>query len=345
MKTINSPNGKIVIVIFSFLISLYLLSENSHPFLSCKSENITVKKDSIVPWQVPEISSIADNTEGAEIKLGKSIFVDTYRYIGPDVKDKSKRFAGTNMDCQNCHLKAGTQKNVFGLIGTYTRYPEMDTRSGKIINIQERINNCLMRSMNGKAMPEDSKEMKALVAYIKWLSIYVPKGTRTEEQGIPKIQLLTRAADTSSGRMVYLGKCMTCHSEDGEGALNIPGNIDVPADSMKGYDYPPVFGEFSYNEGAGMYKLLTAASFIYSKMPYHYSELTVEESYDVAAFINSKSRPVFKDAGKDYPDLKNKPIDSPFPPYADSFTQLQHKYGPYGPMLKEGEKSNMIKPE
>ena len=73
----------------------------------------------------------------------------------------------------------------------------------------------------------------------------MPKGTRTEEQGIPKIQLLSRAADTSSGRMVYLGKCMTCHSEDGEGALNIPGNIDVPADSMKGYDYPPVYGEFS----------------------------------------------------------------------------------------------------
>ena len=58
----------------------------------------------------------------------------------------------------------------------------MDTRSGKIINLQERINNCLMRSMNGRAMPEDSPEMKALTAYIKWLSTYVPKGTRTLEQ-------------------------------------------------------------------------------------------------------------------------------------------------------------------
>jgi thiosulfate dehydrogenase len=345
MKTILTPNGKVVIIIFSFLVSLFLISENSHPFLSCKSASNIVQKDSIVPWQVPEISSLTDNAESTEIRLGKSIFTDTYRYIGPDVKDKQKRFAGTNMDCQNCHLKAGTQKNVFGLIGTYTKYPEMDTRSGKIINLQERINNCLMRSMNGRAMPEDSPEMKALTAYIKWLSTYVPKGTRTLEQGIPKIQLLSRAADTSSGRIVYLGKCMTCHSEDGEGALNIPGNVDVPADSVKGYDFPPVFGNNSYNEGAGMYKLLTAASFIYSKMPFHYSELTVEESYDVAAFINSKPRPLFKDVGKDYPDLKNKPIDSPFPPYADSFTQSQHKYGPYGPMLKEGEKSIMIKPE
>ncbi|MBK7159217.1 MAG: hypothetical protein IPH77_11855 [Ignavibacteria bacterium] len=72
MKTINSPNGKIVIVIFSFLISLYLLSENSHPFLSCKSENINKERFNC-SWQVPEISSIADNTEGTEIKLGKSI--------------------------------------------------------------------------------------------------------------------------------------------------------------------------------------------------------------------------------------------------------------------------------
>ena len=171
MKTINSPNGKIVIIIFSFIVSLYFLSQDSHPFLSCKSENNTVKKDSIVPWQVPEITSIADNAEGAEIKLGKSIFVDTYRYIGPDVKDVSKRYARTNMDCQNCHLKAGTLKYVFGLIGTYTRYPEMDTRSGKVINIQERINNCLMRSMNGKPMPEDSKEMKELKKRLEKLEV------------------------------------------------------------------------------------------------------------------------------------------------------------------------------
>ena len=279
------------------------------------------------------------------IKLGMNIFTDTYQYIGPDVKDAEKRFAGNNMDCQNCHLKAGTIENVFGLVGVYTRYPSLDPRSDKVISIQQRINGCMTRSMNGKALPEDSREMNALVAYMKWLSTDVPKGTYVKGNGLPKIELIDRAADPVNGSKVFLDKCMSCHAENGYGVLNKPGNVVVAADSLTGYDFPPVMGPDSYNNGAGMYRLITAAAFIYYKMPFNDAELTVEESYDVAAFINSQPRPEKENIEKDYPNLKLKPIDAPFPPYDDSFSQEQHRYGPYQAMMKEGETSKMIDPD
>ncbi|MEO8210775.1 MAG: c-type cytochrome [bacterium] len=344
MKSPFTFSQKAVVIIVLFFISLCLITNNSHPFFGCKSQQVVTKQDSIVPWKFPEVSTISDNEEGKLIRLGRSIFIETYKYIGPDVKDSNKRFIGNNMDCQNCHFNAGTQQNVFGLVGVYSKYPALDARIDKLISIEQRINSCMTRSMNGKPIPEQSNEMKVLVAYMKWLSTYVPKGKYVEGQGVPKIKLLDRAADTSKGRIVFADNCMTCHAEDGSGALNKPANAEVSADSLKGYDFPPVMGQNSYNDGAGLYRVLEATAFIFSKMPLNRHDLSLEKSYDVAAYINSLPRPNKSNVDNDYPNLKLKPIDFPFPPYDDKFPTEQHKYGPYQPMLKEGESSKVINP-
>ncbi len=346
MKKLTDTSLKLVLFCFLLFSSFYLISHSSHPFFSCQKEDIaTIKKDSIVQWRVPNESDIPDNDEGKVIRTGMDIFKNTGKYIGPDVSDVSKRFAGTNMSCQSCHFKGGTLKNVFGLVGVYYKYPQFDERSASEITIQERVNNCMRRSLNGKAMPESSAEMTAVVSYLKWLSTYAPKGTKLDGQGIPKIELLNRAADTAAGRLVFLKHCASCHADNGSGVLWKSGNVKVPADSVYGYEFPPVMGQNSYNDGAGMYRLLTAASFIYSKMPYNDAILSVDESYDVAAFINSRPRPKFPDISKDYPDLKFKPVDFPFPPFDDNFSAEQHKYGPYLEMMKEGEADKYVKPK
>lgn len=342
MKTIITPSGKILILILMFISSLYLFLNDSHPFIGCKSDKVAVKKDSLVEWKFPDVSSLKDDEEGKIIKLGRKIFTETYKYIGPKVKDTAMRFLGNNMDCQNCHFKGGTVKNVLGLVGTYNSYPSLDARSDKTISIQQRINQCLMRSMNGRPMPETSEEMNALTAYLKWLSTYVPKGTHVEGNGLPKIKPLDRAADPVKGKTIFAGNCMTCHAENGYGVLNDPGNVVVHADSLNGYDFPPVMGPDSYNEGAGMYRLIAAASFIYSKMPYNDAVLSLEDSYDVASYINSQPRPKMSGVNSDYPNLKLKPIDDPFPPYDDKFTEEQHRFGPYIPMIKEGDKNRFL---
>lgn len=344
MKTLITPSQKVIAIIVVFFISTYLISLNSHPFLGCKSETVISKKDSLVSWKYPELSTIPDTEDGKITKLGLKIFTETYSVIGPNVEDPTKRYSGNNMDCQNCHLRAGTLKNVFGLVGSYTAYPELDPRSDKVITIQQRINQCMMRSLNGKPLPETGSEMNALVSYLKWLSTDVPKGKYTEGRGVPKIELISRAANPDNGKLVYLRNCTTCHSESGRGVLNKPGNVSVPADSSKGYNYPPVMGLQSYNTGAGMYRLLTVASFIYTKMPYNDAVLTLDEAYDAAAYINTEPRPEMAGLESDYPNLKLKPIDAAFPPYPDTFSQKQHKYGPYQPMLKEGETSKLIDP-
>ena len=344
MKVLFSNSHKLIIFTFIFLFSLYLISESSHPFLSCQNDQTLSIKDSIVPWRAPEVSSIPDNEDGKIIILGRNIFNKTNLYLGPDVSNEANRYTNAGLACQNCHLKGGTLKNVMGLVGVYYNYPKFDTRSGKNINIEERINNCMKRSLNGKPLPDTSKEMTALVSYMKWLSTYAPKGTKVEGQGLPKIELINRAADKENGKNVYLNYCTTCHADNGQGVLRSPGNVDVLADSLKGYEFPPVMGSNSFNDGAGMYRLLTATSFIYAKMPYNDAILSLEDSYDVAAYIISTPRPKLPGIESDYPDLKFKPVDFPFPPYQDKFSAEEHKYGPYQPMLKEGETSKFVKP-
>ena len=140
-----------------------------------------------------------------------------------------------------------------------------------------------------------------------------------------ELPLLPRAADSAMGRTVYIANCERCHGKNGEG--------EKPAGNVT-YTYPPLWGPASYNTGAGMYRISRLAGYVKNNMPntvsYHTPQLTNEEAWDVAAFINSQPRP-WKDTSKDWPDIRKKPKDHPFGPYADNKTERQHKYGPYFP--------------
>jgi len=67
---------------------------------------------------------------------------------------------------------------------------------------------------------------------------------------------------------------------------------------------------------------------------YQNPQLTDEEAWDIAAFVNSQPRPS-KDLSKDWPKISEKPVDHPFGPYADMFTEQQHKFGPFQPIKDE----------
>ena len=62
-------------------------------------------------------------------------------------------------------------------------------------------------------------------------------------------------------------------------------------------------------------------------------QLSNEEAWDLAAFVNSQPRPV-KKFKQDWPNLLLKPVDLPEGPFPDSFPSSQHKYGPYGPIAR-----------
>ena len=185
------------------------------------------------------------------------------------------------------------------------------------------------RSLNGHKLDTASYEMKAMVAYLKWIGSGVPKGIKPRGSGTEMLPYLSRPADTAKGRQVYISRCKRCHGINGEGLLQDSGS----------YTYPPLWNNHSYNVSAGMYTLSRLAGFIKNNMPYgtvtwKNPELTNEESWDVAAFINTQPRPE-KFFVYDWPDVSKKPVDFPFGPYSDSFSQWQHKYGPFEPIKKK----------
>lgn len=269
-------------------------------------------------YQIPDYTE-----EGRQIRYGYELIANTSYYLGP----KGTVAALTNgMNCQNCHLKGGTVPygNNFGKV--FATYPLYRARNNGIQDIYARVNDCLQRSLNGKTLDTASKEMQAIYAYIKWLGEEVPRGKVPAGTGLMKLRYLDRAADPAKGRSVYQAQCATCHGADGSGQPDAGGT---------GYLYPPLWGAGSFNDGAGLFRLRSMAGFIKNNMPlgttYRNPRLTDEECWDVAAYIDSQPRPVFDRHG-DWQLLAKKPLDAPYGPYVDSFSERQHKYGPYGPI-------------
>jgi thiosulfate dehydrogenase len=281
-------------------------------------------------WTVPQIGALPEDAHGRTVRRGRDLITATYAHIGPDVPDPAKRFAGNNLACGNCHLSAGTTKFGLPLFGLYGEFPQYSARAGAEISIEDRVNSCMTRSMNGRAMPVDAAEMQAIVAYIRFLSTGVPPGERVPGLGAGRMPELDRAADPQRGRAVYVRACLTCHNTDGSGIRRSLPTADL------GYMVPPLWGPDSFNDGAGMNRLITAANFIHFNMPhgadYLNPQLTDEEAWDVAAFVVSQPRPHRAGLDKDFPDLALKPVDTPYGPYADGFDARQHKYGPFAPI-------------
>lgn len=278
------------------------------------------ESDTVDYWIAPDVTELNNNSSEL-ILYGKDIIAHTSTYYGPHGRVIQSSTNG--MNCQNCHLEAGTK--VFGnnYSAVASTYPKYRARSGSIETIYKRVNDCFERSLNGKTIDTASREMQAIVAYIKWLGKNVPKGKKPEGAGLKDLSLLDRPADPHKGKEVYVQKCQSCHQADGGGLMN----------TLKTeYTYPPLWGSQSYNTGAGLYRISNFAKFAKSNMPwgasYNNMQLTDEEAWDVAAFVNSQSRPK-KEVPHDWPKIQEKPFDHPFGPYADGFDELQHKYGPF----------------
>jgi thiosulfate dehydrogenase len=278
-------------------------------------------------WQAPSLylDNVLEGKEREEVIYGEELIAHTSKYLGP--KGSVASFSN-GMNCQNCHLDAGTRSWGNNYATVVSTYPKFRDRSGTLETIPKRVNDCFERSLNGTAIDTAGKEMKAIVAYIKWVGQDVKKGTKPDGAGIRELTYLNRAADPVRGNILYKASCQSCHGSSGEGLLSPEGNE---------YAYPPLWGANSYNTGAGLYRLSRFAGYIKDNMPFNqtthqFPALSDEDAWDLAAYVNSQPRPV-KDIRTDWPDISKKPIDHPFGPFVDSFSEKQHKYGPFEPIL------------
>lgn len=289
------------------------------------------KPDAKMEYKIPDIKDLPDNKYGELVKYGKELIVHTSKYIGPEVEDPKMRFAGNNNQCQNCHLDAGTKAYSAPFIGTFAAFPQYRPREDKIGTLADRINGCMERSMNGKPLPNSSKEMKAMEAYIYWLSQGVPVGAKVQGIGLAEVNrkmIQTTKADPVKGKAVYDVHCASCHGENGEGIKN--------EGLANGYLYPPLWGKDSYNKGAGMYRTLKAMDFIKANMPLGATHqnpiLTDEEAYNVAVYmnLNEHERPEKANREKDFPDAAVKAPDA----YIQGKDSDDRRFGPFGQFIK-----------
>ncbi|MGB5821239.1 MAG: c-type cytochrome [Saonia sp.] len=286
-----------------------------------------------------DVSLLDNSVENKEIKYGYEVFRKTPKYLGPNNGNPDMAYAGNRLSCNNCHLWSGTKPYSAPLIGIIQRFPQYRGRENKMGTIEERINGCMERSMNGRMMPTDSKEMKAMVAYLNWLSRSAPKDGKIKGQGFVKIEIPARAVNLENGKKIFKSNCIVCHGNNGQGVKSTDGFT---------YQYPPLWGDDSYNNGAGMTRVITAARFIKANMPYGATYetpiLTDEEAYDVAGYINQQLRSKKRNSERDFPDLKKKPVSTPYPPYADTFSIQQHQLGPFQPIMEYYKnKFNIVK--
>jgi thiosulfate dehydrogenase len=279
-------------------------------------------------WVVPQMKDIPQGEEGDLIRYGVLLLTDTYTQLGSGAKDETMRFSGNTLNCTSCHQDNGTKQFGLPWMGVSQMYPKYRGREDKVAGLDERINGCFERSLNGRAMPVDSREMKAMVAYMNWLSEDMHKdvfGLAT-----PAFEGPNRKGDVKKGEEMYNRFCMSCHGKNGDGYQS------MAAGGSGSHVAPALWGANSYNNGAGMNRLLTNAAFVHSNMPlgtvWNQPAITNEDSYDIAAYLSSKERPQMSGLEQDYPQLEKKPLDSPYPPYADDFSQEQHQYGPFQPI-------------
>lgn len=318
---ITAIAGIIIIMLFVFLF------KGDDPKLPAKQATETGKsmtgKPHVLMWTAPDVNTIPQGPSGDMIRYGHELLAHTADYLGPK---GSVAEISNGMNCQNCHLEGGTRLFGNNYASFIASHPKLSNRSGKVEPATERIAQCFKRSLAGQMPDTSGKEVQAMLAYMKWLGRGVKKGQQLFGSSTEKLHYMDKAADPGKGELVYTAKCKSCHGTNGEGLLNADG---------KSYTYPPLWGAHSYNDGAGMYRIGNLAGFVKNNMPfgttYKNPQLSDEEAWNVAAFVNSRPRP-HKDQRKDWNDLNNKPVDFPFGPYADKFSEQQHKYGPFKPI-------------
>ncbi|WP_374949943.1 c-type cytochrome [Mucilaginibacter sp.] len=326
LKTHRTPLLLIVLagtVIASALLGFYGCDNRSGKL---PQATVRIGNDSI--WQMPSVNTIPKGEKGQIIRYGRELLTHTAKYFGP--KGSIARITN-GMNCQNCHLDAGGKLFGNNYASFIASYPKKGNRSGRLETPADRIIQCFERSLSGQSPDTAGHEVQAMLAYLKWAGQGVKPGKKLFGSASGKLPFLPVAASPVKGKLVYSAQCQRCHGADGAGILAANDTV---------FTFPPLWGKHSYNDGAGMYRIGNLAAFIKNNMPqgitYKNPKLTNQEAWDVAAFIISQPRP-HRDQRSDWPDLNLKPIDAPFGPYIDNFTATQHKYGPFGPIVKAQE--------
>jgi thiosulfate dehydrogenase len=210
---------------------------------------------------------------GDVVRYGEQVFDHT--------QTVAKAFVGDGLTCQNCHLDRGRLADSAPMWAAYVAYPQYRAKTHRVDTIVSRIQDCFRYSMNGKPPPANGKEMTGLVSYFFWMAKGAPVGAKLAGAGYRRLAKPPQAPSPARGAAVYAARCALCHGGEGQGRK-----------AGGAYVFPPLWGADSFNWGAGMEVVATAAGFIESNMPLGLGgSLSDQDAWDVAAFVDSHPRP------------------------------------------------------
>ena len=188
-------------------------------------------------YTIPSDTDIARQPNAEQINYGKRLLNETRRLLPNNT--------GASMNCNSCHVQQGKKPMGAPYINTVNSFPQFNPRANRVVTLEDRINGCFMRSMNGKPLAKDSAEMQAMIAYMKWLAQDVPHGAKVQiENAWPIDMKLT--PNPERGKSLYAAQCAACHGANGEGKKDRAGDIA----------FPPLWGDESFNIGAGLARTL-----------------------------------------------------------------------------------------
>ncbi len=251
---------------------------------------LTLAPELATKFVTPRLADLLASANASELIYGLRLMNETHALLSTEV--------GAQLTCSNCHANGGTVANGSPYVGVSAQFPLYMARPGREIDFPERLNGCFRRSMNGSPLPRDSREMRAMVAYVDWMSANVHKGESIPGRGNGKVNEAL-VPDAVNGKRIYEEQCAVCHGSRGQGLRRSDGSIAIPA----------LWGDASYNIGAGMARTYTAAAFVRSNMPIAASlefplgqgGLSEQQAVDVAEYFTHMPRPDFADKIKDWP--------------------------------------------
>lgn len=267
--------GVMLVIVFAIIGSaIFLIFSRFIDFSSSQSSEATApktKQTDTISYNPPTPPDAPENIKDA-VMLGYNIMMNTQKYTAG--------FVGNKLNCTNCHFNGGVteggKNGGLSLVGVAATYPKFRKRQNYAVDLVARTNDCFERSMNGKPLPPESKEMTAIVTYYQWISKGLPIYEDIPWLGIELIKI-AHTPEPGNGNQIFSRQCAVCHRNDGQGTLGAP----------------PLWGNGSFNDGAGMNKPETFAAFAFQNMPRTNPYLTSEQALDVAAFVSSQPRPHF----------------------------------------------------
>ncbi|MBB5367604.1 thiosulfate dehydrogenase [Janthinobacterium sp. K2Li3] len=241
-------------------------------------------------FSTPRFAALMANANAEQLMRGMQLMTET--------KARLPKNVGNDLNCSSCHLNGGTVAKGSPFLGISAFFPLEAPRAGRVISLAERINGCFKRSMNGSPLPAGTPDLQAMVAYIDWMKGATQAGDNVPGRGVAKIDR-SLVPNAVNGKKIFAQQCAVCHGDYGQG---IKGTDGVVA-------FPPLWGERSFNIGAGMARTYTAAGFVKANMvmghgqkfPLGQGNLSDQDAVDVAEYFTHMPRPDFPEKVHDWP--------------------------------------------